>query len=65
MEPNTLPDAIRNAGPTGWILFIGLYFMYAISLTILQKLPRPPREASARIICLMLILFAILITESL
>jgi hypothetical protein len=65
MEPNTLLDAIRNAGPTAGLVFIGLYFIWVISLTILQKLPPPPRAASARIICLILILFAILITEAL
>lgn len=65
MEPNTLLDAIRNAGPAGWLLFIGLYFMYAISLTILQKLPLPPREVSTRVICLILILFVVLILAAL
>jgi hypothetical protein len=59
MEPNTMIDAIRNAGGEEAALLIGFYFIYKIGAAILPRLRRPSRTASAWIICLLLILCVI------
>jgi hypothetical protein len=59
MESNTMIEAIRNARGQEAALLIGLYFLYKIGVAILRRLRRPPRSASAWIICLLLIVWVI------